>query len=343
MYVFGGVGVQGTESILDVTDELWRFDTRSLAWARIPRSDPWPAARRCAGFAAHDQGVSLFGGSGVCREDGGGRRYTFLNDLWTFDPVALRWCCMASTEEHRAVPSDDRPERLRPLPRYTPVYWWLQGAIVMFGGYTEDRLGKRKLNDLWVHRDGAWRAISSEGASGYRQGARWPGVRYGCMSASQGRTLYLCGGFSDAGDHIDLWQFDLDEERWRLHAPDQRSAEVPAPRYCAAVALAHGSFWLFGGRSRAHPKLNFNDLWRFDLAQGRWHLIHGNREPHRYDAHADFPAYHAKAATAVVGTHWYLWGGEGAHGHVSDFWRFDLSRRVWELVQPARPDDPQFW
>ncbi len=343
VYLFGGVGANGTESILDVTDELWRFDTRGLSWERVPRSEPWPSARRCTGVTLQGEAISLFGGSGVRLAESGALRYTFLNDRWTYDPNRGVWTCEAPSEDHGAVPAADRPETAGPVPRYTPVYTWFEGARVVFGGYTEDRAGKRKLNDLWVCRNGAWQSIRSPGAEGYQQGASWPGVRYGCMSAAGDRTLYVCGGFSDEGDHIDLWQFELDRAEWHLLAPDEQSPGRPSPRYCAAAALWKGSFWLFGGRSRSNPKLNFNDLWRFDLSEGRWHLVHGNRAPHYYDTRAGFPAYHAKTSSAVVHGHWYLWGGEGAHGHVSDFWRFDLERQSWQLVQVARPDDPLFW
>ena len=81
----------------------------------------------------------------------------------------------------------------------------------------------------------------------------------------------------------------------------------------------------------------------FDLDRRRWECLHGNRVPHTYDASAQFPGYHAKLAAAAVGANWYLWGGEGLSGHVSDFWRFSFDTLQWQLLQAARPDDPKFW
>lgn len=341
--LFGGVGTRGTESILDVSDELWVFNTGLLEWAQIPRCSPWPSARRCAGLASLGEVLYLFGGSGVRPTSDGQERYTFLNDLWTFYPEDRRWQCLRASDNHWEVPDTGRAGDGVPVPRYTPLFWAAGENLILFGGYTEDRLGKRKLNDLWVYRDGSWRSIPAQGPPGYDEGARWPGVRYGSMSVASGGAIYVCGGFSDDGDHIDLWRFDVEREDWQLVHPDIRSVDVPPPRYCAAAAIDGGKLWLFGGRSRSNPKLNFNDLWYCDLRAGTWHQIHDNRRPHRYDSGAEFPAYHAKSSFAVVGTHWYVWGGEGAHGHVSDLWRFDLANHVWQLVQPARSDDPLFW
>ena len=94
---------------------------------------------------------------------------------------------------------------------------------------------------------------------------------------------------------------------------------------------------------RQHPKRNFNDLWEIDLATMQWRQISPNREPHFYDRGADSPAYHAKSAAAVVDNYWYILGGEGCRGHVSDFWRLNLTSYEWELLQACRTDDPVFW
>ena len=163
------------------------------------------------------------------------------------------------------------------------------------------------------------------------------------MAVSNNTKIYVCGGFSDGGDHIDLWQFDMGRREWEMLSPDNNSANNPAPRYCAALALYGRKLYLFGGRSRKFPKLNFNDLWIFDLDAAVWDIVHEQRQLNQYDATAEFPGYHAKSSSAVVGAHWYIWGGEGVHGHVSDFWRLDFEKVRWELVQTARDDDPVFW
>lgn len=344
IYFFGGVGSGGTESIQDVSNDLWCFDSDRLSWSVIQsQADSWPSPRRCAGWIRYGDALSLWGGSGVSAGEDPQLRHTFLNDVWRFSPEAGNWSLIRDTDDHRYSPD---PDGSRPAPRYTPVLQSIGKMLFLFGGYTEDRLGKRKLNDAWVWPEGPEGRcfeIRIDGTEGYGQGAMRPGLRYGTMSAHDERYVYICGGFSDEGDHIDLWRFDPATHEWRLLCSDAADHQMPEPRYCAAMTRWADSLYLFGGRSRRNPKANFNDLWCFDLRALKWRRLHGHRRPHRYDPEADYPAYHAKAASATIGRHWYIWGGEGEHGHVSDFWRFDLVDHMWQLIQPARTNDPIFW
>lgn len=320
---------------------FWRFDPATLHWERLDTrlGGPQPAARRCCGFVALGGRLHLWGGSGVAA--GGGRlHHTFLNDFWTFDPDSCTWQCLEASEDFRQAPVD---ARVRPGPRYTPVLQRLGSTLALFGGYTEDRLGARKLNDLWIWTpDQGWRGQATPRQHGGRATA-WPGPRYGAMSAADDRHLYVCGGADDDGDHIDVWAWEAATGRWTLLAPGTDQATQPSPRYCAAAALHDGGFWLFGGRSRRHAKRNFNDTWRFDLASCRWQLVMAPANLDGYSAASRHVGYHAKSAYAVIDDSWYLWGGEGLHGHVSDMWVFRFRRGTWSLVYPARPDDPHFW
>lgn len=338
---FGGVGAAGTESILDVANDCWLFDPRTLAWQPVPQCGEWPSRRRCVGVAPTSSGMFLWGGSGLS-DTATGPRHTFLNDWWHFDLARGRWSMIRGSDDHLRSPEPGMAPDY-PIPRYTPVFHAAAGRVVLFGGYTEDRLGKRKLNDAWIAEGQTWRQVPEQGAPGYDAKATWPGPRYGCMSAASDQDVFVCGGFSDAGDHNDLWRFDARRASWDLLAPASAGPETPAPRYCAAFAYHHHRLFLFGGRSRSNAKRNFNDLWVFDLATGTWQMVHPSRMPHEYGAAAPFPAYHAKASSAVEGDHWYLWGGEGLSGHVSDFWRFSFEDGTWTLLQAARQDDPHFW
>lgn len=337
LYLIGGVGAAGTESILDVTDDLWRFDTLHHTWEAIPRSTPWPSARRCLGWTASADLIHLWGGSGIAIDTTQRTRHTFLNDHWAFDPRSARWTLLAESDDHRLAPIAS-PSEPRPAPRYTPLYHAVGNTRFLFGGYTEDRLGKRKLNDAWIERDLTWREVPATTPQGYDVRSRWPGLRYGSISATDGAHVFVCGGFSDDGDHNDVWAFDVSDERWHLLSPDTSDSDAPAPRYCAAFAWHDGRLILFGGRSRGNPKLNFNDLWTFTLATGRWENIEPVRTPHRYDGSTPYPGYHAKSSTAVVEHSLYLWGGEGLHGHVSDLWTLDMHSMEWVMLLPARGD-----
>lgn len=340
IYFFGGVGATGTESILDVSSDLFCFDTRKLRWRQIQQTEIWPSARRCVGWTRVMDRMLLWGGSGVeRRQDSETLQHTFLNDEWVFDPATETWQVIKLSDDHRAAPLND----FRPSPRYTPILHDVEGEQFLFGGYTEDRFGKRKLNDTWLNSGGVWSMIPAYGKEGYGHKDSWPGLRYGAMSAADKVAVYVFGGFSDDGDHNDLWRFDLSSRRWNQLAPDITGQNFPQARYCAAFAIYGNCLFMFGGRSRRYPKLNFNDLWVFDLKDLSWIQLRDNSSTHLYSILADYPGYHAKSSSSVVGKFWYIWGGEGACGHVSDFWRFDLSNFSWQLIQAARKDDPKFW
>lgn len=312
LYFLGGVGAHtGTESILDVADDLWRFDVHDLAWHSVDRVAPWPPPRRCPGWAPLGNALHLWGGSGVA--DG---VPTFLAD---------HWCCSPSGGWGRIDAAASAS------PRYVPVFEPVDDVIVLFAGYTQDGVGGRMLGDTWIFSDAAWHPVAADG----------PAARYGAMAARHGRSIVVFGGCAEH-DLNDVWRFDVDDARWtELVRGGARAA--PAPRYCGAVAVQDDRLVLFGGRSRRHPKRNFNDLWTLDLRTGTWENVSPTREPHRYDGSTDYPGYHAKAATAVVDGSLYLLGGEGLVGHVSDFWRLELSALRWELLLPARDDDPILW
>lgn len=339
IYFFGGVGGRGTESILDIDQDFWRFEPETFRWERLDQVDARPAARRCCGFVGWDRRLALWGGSGVATVDGR-TGHTFLNDFWMFDPDLQVWQRLEASEAFRLAPFD---HARRPGPRYTPVFQRVGSTLVLFGGYTEDRLGRRKLDDLWVwteHR--GWRQVEPMPQDS-PEAAEWPGPRYGAMASADEHRLYVCGGAADDGDHIDLWVWDVATEQWGLLAGERTGRSVPERRYCAASAVHGGGFWLFGGRSRRDAKRNFNDTWRFDLSSRRWECVIDPADLDGYGPSSAHIGYHAKSAHAVVNDRWYLLGGEGLHGHVSDLWQFDFATAQWSLLSPARPDDPRFW
>jgi hypothetical protein len=347
IYFFGGVGANGTESILDVSNDLWCFDAKTLSWTSLTakNSPNGPSRRRCVGFASAAENIYLWGGSGLESNGAGELTYTFLNDLWVYHVQRGGWEMLEPSDDYKLSPISS-PEKARPEPRYTPVWHVNEETSFIFSGYTEDRLGKRKMNDLWLRHNitGEWQQI--EGGhlqAGYAPSFAWPGVRYGTMSASNNTGAYICGGFSDAGDHNDIWRWSWSTEQWECLSPDSNADQAPAPRYSAACVLHEKGLWIFGGRSRRYPKLNFNDTWRFDLLARRWEQVQPQQDIHRYNASTPGIGYHAKSSNVAANGVWYLWGGEGLHGHVSDFWRFDFTSCEWQMLQPARDDDPRFW
>lgn len=341
IWFIGGVGARtGGEAITDVSDELWRFDTRTGGWTQIDQGDDGqarPEPRRCPGWTSDGRNLFLWGGSGLGED--GQRGITFLNDVWRFEPDNERWTQLEVSERGGGEQPADDPRRARPGPRYTPVWARIGDRSFLATGYTEDPLGRRMLGDAWLESDGEWSMVESpEGGS--------PSPRYGCTFADDGeRFVYVFGGASPGEDHADLWRFDADVRRWeRLAGPGGESgAASPAGRYCGVMACCGGRVILFGGRSRWRPKENFNDLWIYDVDSRRWECVLEPTDEHRYGADANRPGYHAKCAHAVADDQLHILGGEGRRGHVSDFWRLDLSDMQWRMIAPGRADDPELW
>ena len=333
IYLFAGVGKQGSESILDVSSDLWRFDTDLLAWQEIPATGSWPSPRRCAGMCAVGSRILVWGGSGVRADADGVKIHSFLDDMWSFDTVDGTWTC-----EQDQTHGDD-PASARPSPRYFPVFKPTLEGQMLFGGYTEDCLGHRNLRDTWVLTGRHWTRLDDGSDVGGPLGA--PVARYGAMSASVGADVYLFGGHGQGRDLADLWMFDGTTRTWELVDPGTQESS-PSPRYAGAFGAYGSRLFLFGGRSRLRPKVNHDDLWSFDLQRGSWELIESSPGggsgpgPTR-------PGYHAKPAYCTQDRYLWMHGGEGTAGHVSDFWRLDMGRARWDLVQNPRDDDPAFW
>lgn len=339
LYFFGGVGANGSQSILDVSNDLWSFDTANMLWNECVQQGERPSPRRCVGYTAIGHNLFVWGGSGVFLDSSKNEQYNFLNDEWIFDPVKSEWSQLdKGTTSLELEGSDERPE-----PRYTPNLASSNGEILLFGGYTEDKLGKRKMNDLWFKSEIGWRKENHQYPAGYNSDSVWPGVRYGAMSVLYKEKLYIFGGFSDGGDHNDLWLFDLNTKNWECLSNTNSNGIAPQPRYCGAFCEYNGNLFLFGGRSRQNAKLNYSDLWIFDISDRKWNLVYDNLQDYAYDGSFNRPSYHAKMSFAQVKNYLYIWGGEGRFGHVSDFWRLDCSNFQWSLIQRARADDPKFW
>jgi N-acetylneuraminic acid mutarotase len=356
IYLFGGIGADGSESILDVNDHLWKFDTDELSWSRIKKSEPWPSPRRWPGWDTDGSVAYLWGGSSlqeldpsepnpnenITAPEDASVTYDFRNDLWRFDPAEIAWTKVTESDDFR---TDEYVKHGRPRPRYTAVFHRFDDQFFVFSGKTQTRAYENvRLADVWIcEADGSWRQLEvGDSVLGVSEEADWPAERYGAMWAATEDAVFVCGGY---GEHSynDLWRFDLDTEQWQLLSPHQESDNRHEPRYGSAFVEYDGTLYLFGGRSREHPVQKYNGLWTYGLANGEWSRIQATRTPHRYDETATYPGYHSKSATAVVGTDWYIWGGEGRHGHVSDLWRFNLETHEWQFVQPQRSDDPIFW
>jgi hypothetical protein len=147
------------------------------------------------------------------------------------------------------------------------------------------------------------------------------------------QDLYLFGGWAlgAAGPEGTLLRSKLAAEtaRW-----DRAPAEGPSPpaRNGACLIADPGSdcLYLFGGDTGpgAEAYTPLDDLWRYDLATGRWHSVQptGPRPPARW---------HAMMTTGPAGRKAYLFGGRGIGADTSDrrLWELDLAATRWREVE----------
>jgi len=327
LYLHGGVGLNGTESILDVSGDLWSFDPVTYSWDRVPRVALWPQPRRCPGFIHRADHLLLWGGSGLTTDSDNRRTYSFLNDLWAFDLRVGTWVLKQA--------HDTEFSSSCPRPRYYPVFQNGPEVCLLFGGYTEDLLGSQYLGDTWILRGEDWTCLEESNL------VPTPAARYGAAATTVNGVTYLFGGFGMEGDRNDVWAFHHGSLRWECISV-HNEASAPRARYSCVMGSVGNALVVFGGRSRRYPKLNFEDLWKFDLDTNKWRHVALSSLQEAGSGPTN-PGYHAKSAYASDSRWLWLQGGEGPRGHVSDFWRLDMDLEVWEMIHASRSDDPEFW
>ena len=120
-----------------------------------------------------------------------------------------------------------------------------------------------------------------------------PGARDGSASWVDGSgKLWLFGGLSGSSYYNDLWSYDPSSSEWTWVSGSAMSnasgvygmqGVAAAGNSPGARALATswidgaGNLWLFGGQGYDSAGANgsLNDLWKFNIAQGKWTWVSG--------------------------------------------------------------------
>lgn len=87
-----------------------------------------------------------------------------------------------------------------------------------------------------------------------------------------GRALYMFGGYSlSHGILNDIWEYNLDTQRWTQLIP--QTEEQPAPRYFhAAVCVpTTRAMYVFGGLIERTGAVK--EMWKFSIDHKRWHQL----------------------------------------------------------------------
>jgi len=335
-YGDGAIPVNCQPSGSQFLNEGYAYDVSTGLWSTIVSagtSFPIERARSRGVWDAKRRRFILFGGR---YRAGGSGSYTFLNDLWAFDPETREWTEL-SAQDAPGAPSgrmnftmDADPERDR---------------ILVHGGGTTDFSAFTPNNETWAF-DLATNAWSQIGLAG-----TLPTARLFHVSAFDraGSRLYIFGGggadaFVTTSFMSDTWVLDLSTDTWS----EVQSTTRPAGRIKAELLYdaERTRLVMFGGHDDTSLG-NTNDVWTLDLQTGQWA---SNITGDTFNAPAlgfcDFPSnfatvdptsperreshlFDSSGGTAV------MYGGRTDCGLARDTWELDLATLTWIQINES--------
>lgn len=205
----------------------------------------------------------------------------------------------------------------------------------------------------WVGGSDQSGGAASYGTQGTAAAGNVPGARAGSISWRDGAgKLWLFGGVSGSSYYNDLWRYDPGSGEWTWISGSAMSnasgvygtqgvaaaGNVPGARELATAWIdSAGDLWLFGGQGydSAGTSGSLNDLWKFDLAQGKWTWVSGANTAWAMGSAppANMPGARTGASgwLDAAGNLW-LFGGNGTQGLTNDLWQFAPGMGQWSLI-----------
>jgi N-acetylneuraminic acid mutarotase len=192
------------------------------------------------------------------------------------------------------------------------------GNVYVFGGVGTDR---RYLADLWRYSatTDRWEAVEPQSE------VVPPPLVEPHLVADVNGDLYEFGGKFQGGPVTNVfYRFDAAAGRWVDLRHTTWGSGVPA-REDHGVALdpRRRQIYVFGGMGEVDL---LNDFWRYDIATGRWEDLTAASGSSRMSPREIYNI------TYDNDRYLYLFAGATRQGLVSDFWRYDLDRGVWEEI-----------
>lgn len=120
----------------------------------------------------------------------------------------------------------------------------------------------------------------------------------------------------------------------------QTTGEIPSPRVGHASAIVSSVLIVWGGDTKTEPTANpaekqDDGLYLLNLVSKEWT---------RVTMYGPSPAGRYGHAVTMVGTKFFVFGGQVDGEFLNDLWSFDLNtlrtQTKWELCQPASPEKP---
>lgn len=320
----------------------YAYDVNTGLWSSVPvAAGPAPIERaRSRGvWDAKRSRLILFGGRYRAGTSGA---YTFLNDLWAFDPKTLTW-------EELSPQNDDPSLTDAPTGRMNmTMHADAEGDRILIhagGTLTPSFTAFISKNDTWAFdlEQRTWSQVGLGGAS--------PPARLFHMGGfdAQNKRMYVFGGagddaFTAATFFDDTWVLDLTNDTWS----QVQSAAKPEGRIKGEMLYDEGRarLLLFAGHDDTALGNN-NDIWSLDTASNQWAQ---EKVGDTFNAPAigfcDFPSNFANVDLAsperreshlfdVNGGKAVMYGGRTDCGLARDTWELDLPTLTWTQINES--------
>lgn len=271
----------------------------------------------------------LFGGR---FREGSSGAYTFLNDVWAFDPNTMSWSQLAPQGEAAGRPKGRMNFSLDADPT--------NDRMLLHGGGTTDFSTFTIDSDTWAFdfETNSWQQLANADP---QPPAR---IFHGSAFDIARQQLYVFAGgsenaFLETTFKRDMWRLDLATQTW---SAVQGAEPWPLGRIKTEMLYdgPRDRIVLFGGHNDSQLG-NDNELWTFDLASQGWTL---QKQGDVFNAPAlgfcDFPANFANIDPASperreshlferVGDGVILYGGRTDCGLAKDTWSLDMNTLEW--------------
>jgi N-acetylneuraminic acid mutarotase len=236
-------------------------------------------------------------------------RYTFFEDLWSYDPVTNTWIEV----EHTPGPSGRF--------NYMLAYVSDRHQLFLFGGWSEgDRIG-----DTWTYDIDA-----NEWTQLHPQDSPYPRSDAAIAYDEENGVIVLFDGYcQDDRGRQDTWVYDFGEGNWIQMNPE----EPPKSQYGHYMIydsqnqqmVMYGGHWSIWENGQMVSHGYSDGVWTYDYPSDTWTKVDtASSLPQRY---WHTIAYDEDRGKMVV------FGGSGATTPVlDDTWLYDLSTNAWERL-----------